>query len=164
MRVIGIDPGTRHLGWGLVQREGTRLVHIAHGVVDTDTTAPLAERLCQIERELVDAIAAHRPDAGAVEAIFFSKDPQAAAKLGHARGVALLVLARAGLTVGEYPPTLVKQAVVGTGRADKHQVAMIVKTMLRLPELARTDASDALAVAICHLNVAGFRARLGAAR
>jgi crossover junction endodeoxyribonuclease RuvC len=158
MVVIGIDPGTRHLGWGVVRRDGTRHVHVAHGVIDTDTTACIADRLCQIERELDEVIEAHHPTAAAVETIFFAKDATAAAKLGHARGVALLVLARAGIPVAEYPPARVKKAVAGHGRADKRQIALVVRTMLRLASPPRSDAADALAIALTHLAAAPFLA------
>jgi crossover junction endodeoxyribonuclease RuvC len=160
MIVIGIDPGTRHLGWGVVRREGTRPTHVAHGVIDTDTTATIAVRLCQIEAELSEVVARYRPTASVVEALFFAKDASAAAKLGHARGVALLVLARAGLPIAEYEPARVKKAIVGHGRADKRQIAMMIATILRLPSPPRPDAADALAVALAHVNAAGLEALL----
>jgi len=160
MIVIGIDPGTRHLGWGVVRRDGTRPTHVAHGVIDTDTTASIAVRLCQIEAELCDVIAKYRPTASVVEALFFAKDASAAAKLGHARGVALLVLARAGLPIAEYEPTRVKKAIVGHGRADKRQIAMMIATLLRLPAPPRPDAADALAIALAHVNASGVEAHL----
>jgi crossover junction endodeoxyribonuclease RuvC len=160
MIVIGIDPGTRHLGWGVVRRDGTRPTHVAHGVIDTDTTASIAVRLCQIEAELNEVVARYRPTASVVEALFFAKDASAAAKLGHARGVALLVLARAGLPIAEYEPTRVKKAIVGHGRADKRQIAMMITTILRLPSPPRPDAADALAIALAHVNAAGFEAQL----
>lgn len=149
--VLGLDPGTRHFGWGLVERRGTRLAHVAHGIVHTDERAPIAERLVVIERALVEVIAGHTPDEASVEALFFAKDAQAAAKLGHARGVALLVCARAGLGVHEYPPALVKRAVAGNGRAEKTQVAQMVRVVLGLAEPPRADAADALALAVTHL-------------
>ena len=160
MSILGVDPGSRHMGWGVVRREGTRLLHIAHGVIDVDTDAPFADRLCEIERELEKVVQAHRPSGCAVEAMFFGKDASAAAKLGHARGVALLVLARAGLAVAEYEPALVKRNVGGSGRSDKRQVAMIVSAMLHLSTPPRPDAADALAIAIMHANVSAVRARL----
>jgi crossover junction endodeoxyribonuclease RuvC len=160
MIVLGIDPGTRHLGWGLVRRDGTRFSHVAHGVIDTDTTATIAVRLCQIERELVEVVERFHPTAACVEALFFAKDATAAAKLGHARGVALLVLARAGLPIAEYEPTRVKKAVTGHGRADKRQIALMMTTVLRLSEPPRSDAADALAIALAHVQASGFDARL----
>jgi crossover junction endodeoxyribonuclease RuvC len=154
MIVIGVDPGTRHLGWGVVRRDGTRPMHVAHGVIDTDVSASIAVRLCQIETELKEVIATFGPTASVVEALFFAKDAIAAAKLGHARGVVLLVLARAGLSIAEYEPTRIKKAIVGHGRADKRQVAMMIATILRLPAPPRPDAADALAAALAHLNAA----------
>ncbi|MGO9837334.1 MAG: crossover junction endodeoxyribonuclease RuvC [Polyangiaceae bacterium] len=150
--VLGLDPGTRHFGWGVVRRQGTRLLHAAHGIVHTDERTSIAARLVVIERALVDVIAAHAPDEASVEAIFFAKDAQAAAKLGHARGVALLVCARAGLEVYEYPPARVKKAVAGSGRAEKAQVAQMVRVLLGLAEVPPGDAADALALAVMHLN------------
>ena len=149
--VLGLDPGTRHFGWGLVERRGTRLTHIAHGIVHTDERTSIAERLVVIERALVEVLAAHGPDEASVESLFFAKDAQAAAKLGHARGVALLVCARAGLPVYEYAPALVKRAVAGSGRAEKTQVAQMVRVVLALPVVPAADAGDALAVAVTHL-------------
>ncbi len=150
--VLGLDPGTRHFGWGLVERRGTRLVHVAHGIVHTDERTSIAVRLVLIERELDEVVRAHTPTAASVEALFFAKDPQAAAKLGHARGVGLLVCARAGLEVHEYAPALVKRAVTGSGRADKAQVAQMIRVVLGLPSAPPADAADALAVAVTHVQ------------
>ena len=163
MRVIGVDPGTRRLGWGVVEREGTRVRHVAHGTIQMPVGS-LPERLVRIDRELAAVIAEHAPDAGAVESIFFAKNAQSAAKLGHARGVVLLCLSRAGLAVGEYPPATVKRAVVGGGRAEKHQVARIVASLLRLREAPQEDAADALAVAVTHLNTIRFARAVAAGR
>jgi crossover junction endodeoxyribonuclease RuvC len=149
--VLGLDPGTRHFGWGLVERRGTRLSHVAHGIVHTDERQSIAQRLVFVERALVDVLAAHTPDEASVEALFFAKDAQAAAKLGHARGVALLVCARAGLAVYEYPPALVKRAVAGHGRAEKTQVAQMIRVVLGLAAPPPADAADALALAVTHL-------------
>jgi crossover junction endodeoxyribonuclease RuvC len=154
--VLGLDPGTRHFGWGVVERRGTRLVHRAHGVIDTDEKAPIAVRLVTIERVLVEVVRAQAPEVSSVEALFFAKDPQAAAKLGHARGVALLVCARAGLEVFEYPPARVKLAVAGSGRADKSQIAQMIRVVLGLAAAPPSDAADALAVAVTHLQHAGI--------
>jgi crossover junction endodeoxyribonuclease RuvC len=161
--VLGLDPGTRHFGWGVVERRGTRLVHRGHGIVHSDEKLSIAMRLIGIERELVAVVAAHAPTVASVEAIFYAKDPQAAAKLGHARGVGLLVCARAGLEVFEYPPATVKRAVAGHGRAEKSQVAQMVKVVLGLPAPPPADAADALALAVTHLQhmplvAAGIRA------
>jgi crossover junction endodeoxyribonuclease RuvC len=164
IRVIGIDPGTRHLGWGVLTRTGTRVEHVAHGVIDTDLDGTLADRLVEIDTELEAVILAHAPDVGAVETIFFSKNANSAAKLGHARGVILLRLARAGLAIHEYAPTLVKRSVAGKGAADKKQVAMVMTAILRLSSPPRSDAADALAVALTHLHAANFQAMVAAAK
>jgi crossover junction endodeoxyribonuclease RuvC len=162
--VLGLDPGTRHFGWGVVEQRGQRLVHVAHGIVHTNTDEGLAPRLVAIERALISVLSAHGPTVAAVEALFFAKDPQAASKLGHARGVALLVCARAGLAIHEYPPTVVKRAVTGSGRADKSQVAQMVRVVLALPVAPPSDASDALAAAIVHLQRAPMLAAAAAFR
>jgi crossover junction endodeoxyribonuclease RuvC len=162
MRVLGIDPGTRHLGWGVIERNGTKITHIAHGVISTDATRPLVDRLVEIDDALTQVIDAHAPTCAAVEALFYSKDPQAAAKLGHARGVILLKLARARIDVFEYPPARVKRAVVGSGNADKEQVGRIMMSILGLRDVPRLDASDALANAFAHLTMARFQDALAA--
>jgi crossover junction endodeoxyribonuclease RuvC len=154
--ILGLDPGTRHFGWGVVERRGTRLVHVDHGIVHASDQLPVAERLVLIERALVEVVRAHTPSAASVEALFYAKDPQAAAKLGHARGVALLVCARAGLAIHEYAPALVKRAIAGSGRAEKAQVAQMVRVILGLREVPRADAADALALAVTHLQHASF--------
>jgi crossover junction endodeoxyribonuclease RuvC len=150
--VLGLDPGTRHFGWGVVERRGTRLFHVAHGIAHTDEATAIATRLVVIEAALVEVVRQHRPVEASVEALFFAKDPQAAAKLGHARGVALLVCARAGLEVHEYAPARVKLAVAGHGRAEKAQVAQMGRVVLGLTEAPKGDAADALALAIAHLQ------------
>ena len=164
IRVIGIDPGTRHLGWGVLTRTGTRVEHVAHGVIDTDLDGSLAERLVEIDTELERVIREYAPDVGAVESIFFSKNANSAAKLGHARGVILLRLARAGMPIHEYAPALVKRSVAGKGAADKKQVAMVMTAILRLAAPPRSDAADALAVALTHLHAANFQAMVTAAK
>jgi crossover junction endodeoxyribonuclease RuvC len=155
--VLGLDPGSRHFGWGVVRREGTRLGHVAHGVIHPDLATTFAERLVVIERDLVRVIAAYGPTHASVEGLFFAKDAQAAAKLGHARGVALLVCARAGLEVAEYPPARVKRTISGAGRADKAQVAQMVRVLLRLRDAPPADAADALALAVTHLSRSPMR-------
>ena len=164
MRVIGIDPGTRHLGWGVLEREGTKVTHVAHGVIDVDLDGDLADRLVEIDTALEAIIGEHRPHVGAVESLFFAKNAQSAAKLGHARGVVLLRLARAELPIHEYAPALVKRSIAGKGAADKKQVAMVITAILRLPAPPRSDAADALAVALTHLHVASFQAALAGSR
>lgn len=152
--MLGIDPGTRRLGWGVVERNGTRLRHRGHGVLVLDPKEPLETRLHAIEQGLSEVIARFRPDVGSVETIFFNKDPQAAAKLGHARGVVLLCLARGTVRVAEYAPARVKRTVAGGGQADKRQVMLLVRATLGLDTLPPSDAADALALAITHHRVA----------
>jgi crossover junction endodeoxyribonuclease RuvC len=154
MLVLGLDPGTRHFGWGLVRREATRVKHVAHGVFTLPAQSPLAERLVVLEKALCDVLATYKPNAAAVESLFFHKDPQAASKLGHARGVVLLVLSRAEIAIAEYSPALVKRTVAGRGAADKRQVALMMQAMFGLEVLPRADATDALALAVTHLRVA----------
>lgn len=163
MKVVGIDPGTRHLGWGVLEQQGTKISHVAHGVIDTDTNFGLGPRLVEIDDELTKVLAEHRPDVAAVESLFFAKDAQAAAKLGHARGVILLRLSRAQIPFVELPPARVKRAVVGGGLATKDQVARVITSLLRLDTQPRPDAADALANAFAHLTMAKFTEALAAA-
>lgn len=150
--VLGLDPGTRHFGWGVVRRVGTRLTHVAHGVVSVVSEGPLGERLVAIEAALVEVVAKYTPLEASIESMFYAKDASSASKLAHARGVGLLVAARAGLAVFEYPPTRVKLTVVGAGRADKAQVAHMIRVMLGLATTPPSDAADALAIAVTHLQ------------
>jgi crossover junction endodeoxyribonuclease RuvC len=150
--VIGLDPGSVRTGWGVVKRDAGRLVCVAAGVVRVPEKAPLEERLVLIHEGLCAVIAEHGPEAAAIEDIFFARYPQAALVLGHARGVALLALSQAGLSIAAYPPAVVKRALVGSGAADKQQVAMLVAAVLGLRELPKVDATDALAIAITHHN------------
>jgi crossover junction endodeoxyribonuclease RuvC len=150
--VLGLDPGTRHFGWGVVRRVGTRLSHVAHGVLDVEKKGELGDRLVAIESALVDVVREHQPTHASIETLFFAKDASAAAKLGHARGVALLVCRRAGLEAHEYAPARVKRTIAGGGRADKAQVAQMIRVVLGLRELPRSDAADALAIAVTHLQ------------
>lgn len=156
--VLGLDPGTRHFGWGVVSKAGTRLVHVAHGVISIANEGALGDRLVAIERELLIVIEEHKPVEASIESLFFAKDAQAAAKLGHARGVALLVCARAGLPFGEYPPARVKRTITGAGRAEKPQVAQMIRVMLGLTTTPKADAADALAIAVTHLQGRAFAA------
>ena len=160
MRIIGLDPSLTCTGWGVIEASGNRLTHVANGQVKTDAKTPLAARLLEIDRALAAVIAEHRPDCGAVEEVFVNQNGQSTLKLGQARGVCLLALARVGLPVAEYAPTLVKQAVVGTGRAEKAQVQAMLKVLLPAAVPAGADAADALAVAIAHAHLAGTAARL----
>jgi crossover junction endodeoxyribonuclease RuvC len=168
MRLLGIDPGLGATGWGVIDFDRGRLAHVAHGVVTTDGATPLADRLVQLALGLEAVLAAHRPEEAAVEETFVNRNPVSTLKLGQARGIALLVPARAGLPVAEYLPNLVKKTVVGTGHAAKEQIQMMVRMLLPgmasaggLP--AGADASDALAVAICHAHHRQTAARLSAA-
>jgi crossover junction endodeoxyribonuclease RuvC len=152
LKILGLDPGLGTTGWGLIQAEGNRLSHIANGQLKTDTSAPLAERLADLCRQLEAMIAEHAPETAAVEEVFVNKNPQSTLKLGQARGVALMCAAKAGMAVGEYSPTLVKKAVVGTGGAEKAQVHAMVSRLLPGAKIAGPDAADALAVAITHAH------------
>jgi len=155
MLIIGLDPGLACTGWGIVAKSGSRLSHVANGQVKTDAATSLAERLVTLDRELTDVILAHRPDTGAVEEVFVNTNAQSTLKLGQARGVCLLSLARTGMPVAEYATSLVKKAIVGTGRAEKAQVQAMLKVLLPGVKLAGADAADALAVAITHANMLG---------
>jgi crossover junction endodeoxyribonuclease RuvC len=153
---LGIDPGTRRLGWGVVSRTGNRLTHIAHGVIELDGSESIATRLVELEGQLTRVIREHRPTVSSVESLFFHKDAQAAAKLGHARGVVLLCLAREGIPIAEYAPAKIKRTIAGAGAADKRQVALMVRAALGLDGLPPLDASDALAIAMTHLRLGGL--------
>ena len=152
-RLLGIDPGSRRLGWGIVDVEGSRLQHVAHGVVAARSDQELPDRLATIFAELEGIIARYRPDAAAIEEVFTARGPKAALVLGQARGTALVALRRGGLAIGEYAPAEVKLAVAGHGRATKEQLASMVGRLLGV-DLADTplDATDALAIAICHAH------------
>ncbi len=152
MRLLGLDPGLRNTGWGVIDATDNRLRHVANGVVGTDARLSLAERLVQREEGLAAVIERFAPVEAAVEETFVNRNPGSTLKLGQARGIALLVPARAGLAVAEYPPNMVKKAVVGTGHAAKEQVQMMVRTLLPGCTITDADAADALAVAICHAH------------
>ena len=162
MRILGLDPGLRNLGWGVIDTDGSRLRHVANGVCRSEGEE-LAVRLLSLHRQLTAVLAQHAPDAAAVEQTFVNKDAVATLKLGHARAIALLVPAQAGLAVGEYAPNAVKKAVVGVGHAAKVQVDHMVR--LHLPGVRHEgpDAADALAVAICHAFHTRAGGRLAAA-
>ncbi|WP_439813948.1 crossover junction endodeoxyribonuclease RuvC [Zavarzinia sp. CC-PAN008] len=163
MRLIGLDPGLRRTGWGVIDMTGSRLAHVAHGTVTSDDAADLAVRLRQIHDGVVAVIAEQRPDQAAVEETFVNRNPASTLKLGQVRGVVMLAPALAGLPVAEYAPTRVKQAVVGTGRADKDQIRAMLKVLLPAVEIAGADAADALAIAICHAHHSGPQARVAVA-
>jgi crossover junction endodeoxyribonuclease RuvC len=152
VRILGLDPGLGTTGWGLIRAEGNRLGHIANGQIRTDTSAPLPQRLSRLAEQLESIIAEHRPDVAAVEEVFVNANPQSTLKLGQARGVVIMIGARAGLDVGEYAARLVKKAVVGVGNAEKAQVHAMVSRLLPGAKIAGPDAADALAVAITHAH------------
>jgi crossover junction endodeoxyribonuclease RuvC len=160
MILIGIDPGLGCTGWGVIAAEGNRLRHIANGQVRTDAKSTLASRLLELHDRLAAVIAEHRPEAAAVEEVYVNDNGQSTLKLGHARGVLLLVAARSGLLIGEYAPSLVKKAVVGTGGADKAQVHAMVSRLLPGIKIVGADAGDALAVAITHAHHLGTQRTL----
>ncbi|MBT3766607.1 MAG: crossover junction endodeoxyribonuclease RuvC [Rhodospirillaceae bacterium] len=152
MKFLGLDPGLRNTGWGLIESTGNRLSHIANGVVNSTASFALADRLVQLHDGLVEVIEAMCPDEAAVEETFVNKNPTSTLKLGQARGISLLVPARAGIPVFEYTPNQVKKTVVGAGHAQKEQVQMMVKTLLPGVEIKSADSADALAIAICHAH------------
>ena len=160
MLIIGLDPSLSCTGWGVIEASGNRLRHVANGQVKTDPRAALAQRLVTIDAALAEVIAQYRPEAGAVEEVFVNSNAQSTLKLGQARGVCLLALAKAGLPVAEYATRLVKKAIVGTGGAEKAQVQAMLGVLLPGVKLAGADAADALAVAIAHAHLAGTAARL----
>ena len=151
-RILGLDPGLGTTGWGLIQADGNRLSHLANGQLKTDASETLPKRLSHLASQLEAILVDHAPEAAAVEEIFVNKNPQSTLKLGQARGVALMCAAKAGMAVGEYSPTLVKKAVVGTGAAEKAQVHAMVSRLLPGAKIAGPDAADALAVAITHAH------------
>jgi crossover junction endodeoxyribonuclease RuvC len=155
VRIIGIDPGLRHTGWGVIECDGPRLSYVACGALHSDAAASLAERLLHIHRQLLDVIARHAPDEAAIEETFVNRDGRATLKLGQARGAAMLAPASLGLSIAEYAPNLVKKSVVGAGHAEKQQVKHMVKMLLPRAELSTADAADALAIAICHAHHRG---------
>lgn len=152
MRLLGIDPGLQKTGWGVVESRGTRLIHVANGVVKSTTKLSLAERLVELRDGLEEVLKAYQPDGCAVEETFVNKNPTSTLKLGQARGIALLVPASHGLNVAEYTPNHVKKSVVGVGHAAKDQVDAMVQVLLPGITINGPDAADALAVAICHAH------------
>jgi len=156
-----LAPGLGTTGWGLIQADGNRLSHLANGQLKTDASEPLPKRLSHLASQLEALLADHQPEAAAVEEVFVNKNPQSTLKLGQARGVALMIAARAGLDVGEYAARLVKKAVVGNGAAEKAQVHAMVQRLLPGCAIAGPDAADALAVAITHAHHLASARRLG---
>jgi crossover junction endodeoxyribonuclease RuvC len=152
VRIIGIDPGLRRCGWGIIESTGNRLSFVAAGTVTPPTDIELAERLVLLHRGLSEVLDAYRPDEAAVEETFVSAGARSALQLGQARGVVLMTPASMGLKVGEYAANLVKKSVVGTGHAEKAQIQLMVKTLLPAADFKGADAADALAIAICHAH------------
>jgi crossover junction endodeoxyribonuclease RuvC len=157
LRIIGIDPGLRNTGWGVIEADGTRLSYIADGSVHSDADAPLATRLLQIHTQLAEVLRNFLPDEAAIEETFVNKDARATLKLGQARGAAMLVPALVGISVAEYAPNVVKKSVVGSGHAAKDQVKHMVKLLLPRAEMKTADSTDALAIAICHAHHRGVQ-------
>ena len=160
IRILGLDPGLSAMGWGVIEVSGSRLSHVAHGVIATKPAAGLAYRLMTLHTALAAIIGEHGPTAIAVEQAFVARDPQAALKLGHARAVALLAAAQAGLEIAEYAPNHIKKCVVGAGHAGKEQVQFMVKRLLPACGVTQADAADALAAAIAHAHLSTTRARM----
>jgi crossover junction endodeoxyribonuclease RuvC len=152
IRVLGVDPGLRRTGWGVIALAGNALAFVAAGTIKAPLDGELAGRLLALHQGLSAIVAAHRPDEAAVEQTFVNRDAAATLKLGQARGIALLVPAQAGLSVAEYAPNAVKKTIVGAGHAEKIQIRAMVRVLLPRAEFDTDDAADALAVAICHAH------------
>lgn len=152
IRIIGIDPGLRRTGWGIVESDGVRLAYVASGLIQSDGEDDLAVRLRTLYEGLASVLAAFRPDEAAVEETFVNENARATLKLGQARGMALLAPAMRGLKVAEYPPNLIKKTVVGAGHAEKQQIQAMVGFLLPKAKFESADEADALAIAICHCN------------
>lgn len=161
MRLLGLDPGLQKTGWGIVESRGTRLTHVANGVVTSTQKYSLAERLVELHDGLSEVLADWQPHSCAVEETFVNKNPTSTLKLGQARGIALLVPSMAGLPVAEYTPNHVKKSVVGVGHAAKEQVDAMVQVLLPGIKINGPDAADALAVAICHAHHVTTQQNLG---
>jgi crossover junction endodeoxyribonuclease RuvC len=162
--ILGLDPGTARMGYGIVLQRGNRLSALDFGIISSPSGEPAHHRLSQVFDEVAGLLERHRPDAAAVESLFFNVNVRTALSVGQARGVALLACSKAECALFEYTPQQVKQAVAGYGRADKRQVQEMVRVLLGLPEIPRPDdAADALGVAICHAHTRGFRGRLARA-
>ncbi len=158
IRIIGIDPGLRRTGWGIIEIAGNVLRFVDSGTIKSDSKAELAVRLCQLHDGLIETVERFGPGEAAVEATFVNRDAVATLKLGQARGIAMLVPARAGLSVAEYAPNAVKKAVIGAGHGDKKQIHTMVKVLMPKARFDSDDAADALAIAICHAHHRGAAA------
>jgi crossover junction endodeoxyribonuclease RuvC len=159
IRILGIDPGLRATGYGLIEQRGSSLAFVLCGAIKTGADKPLAERLAMIHRALTELIEKERPDEAAIEETFVNRDPQSALKLGQARGIALAAPALLGVPVAEYAANVVKKTIVGVGHAEKAQIAMMVKMLLPASPAAAGDAADALALAITHAQHRGLKRR-----
>lgn len=155
VRIIGLDPGLRNTGWGVIEAEGSRLSYVADGAVHSDADAPLAERLLQIHSQLLSVLKEFAPDEAAIEETFVNKDARATLKLGQARGAVMLAPAICQIPVSEYAPNVIKKTVVGAGHAEKTQVKHMVKLLLPRAVMKTADSVDALAIAICHAHHRG---------
>ncbi len=162
MLLLGLDPGLRNTGWGVIEAEDNRLRHVANGVVRSGS-GPLADRLLRLHRDLTRAIGDFQLDSAAVEETFVNRDGKATLKLGQARGIVMLVPAQAGVPVAEYPANTIKKSVVGFGHADKTQIGHMIAMLLPGADVATADAADALAVAVCHAHHVATSQRLEAA-
>lgn len=162
LRILGIDPGLNRCGWGIIIAQGSGLRFVACGLIRPDPKASLAERLAQLFAGVQHIAGLHAPHASAVEETYVNSNPRAALVLGQARGVTLAALSCAGLSVAEYAPAMIKKGLVGTGRADKEQVAFMVQRLLPAAGKVTADAADALAVALTHAAHGAFAARVGA--
>ena len=162
MRLLGLDPGLRHTGWGVIDVDGSRLRYVADGAIHPATGCPMAERLVELHDALAKVVADYKPQEAAVEETFVNRNPSSTLRLGVARGVVLLAPAECGLPVAEYSANFIKKAVVGAGHAEKSQVQLMVRRLLPGCDGGAPDAADALAVAICHANYAAARRLLDA--
>jgi crossover junction endodeoxyribonuclease RuvC len=161
MKVIGIDPGSRVCGYGVLESRNGNIMHLASGSITPGRGLPLCQRLKIIYESIIKVIGEHSPEVMSVEDIFFAKNAKSAIKLGESRGVALLAASNSGISVYEYPPTKVKLALTGSGRAGKGDVRRMLSLILGVSEFETEDASDALAIALCHINLSRIESRLG---
>ena len=160
-RILGLDPGLAETGYGIIEERGGKYVHVCHGVISTPSSMELGQRLDSIFKHIQALIHTYKPTEAGVETLYFAKNATSAIPVAEARGVALLALAQAGLTTGSYPPQAIKQAIVGHGKAEKHQVQELVRIILGLDTVPKPDhAADALAAAICHANTRGGTIRV----
>lgn len=156
MRILGLDPGLRHTGWGIIEKEGNRLIYVADGVVNSNDSLTLAERLNELYDGIKEVVKSFNPDEAAIEETFVNKNPNSTLKLGQARGAVILAPARFKIPVFEYAPNKIKKSVVGSGHAEKVQIGAMIKILLPKCDPESTDSADALAVAICHAHNASM--------